>query len=92
MIIARKYKLDAISKYKNEAIGWIGAMFSLVGFSLNSLNLVSSQSIEYLSLNVLGCFLMIIYAVHKKAHASWVLNSIWILMTLVAFAKAYLTL
>lgn len=92
MIIAKKYNLRSVHKYRNEAIGWIGAMFSLIGFSLNSLNLVSSQSIEYLSLNVLGCFLLIIYAIHKKAHASWVLNSIWIIMTLVAFAKAYLTL
>lgn len=92
MIVARKYNLKSFGKYKNEAIGWMGAMISLLGFSLNSLNLVSSQSIEYLSLNVLGCFLLIIYAVHKKAHASWVLNLIWILMTLVAFAKAYLTI
>lgn len=90
MIIVRKYKFEAVRKYKNEAIGWVGAVFSLTGFSLNSLNLVSSQSLQYLSLNVLGCLLMIIYAVHKKAHANWVLNSIWILMTLVAFAKAYL--
>jgi len=91
MIIAKRYKSETIRKYKHEAIGWMGATFSLIGFSLNSLNLVSSQSIEYLSLNVLGCFLLIIYAIHKKAHASWVLNSIWIVMTLVAFAKAYLT-
>ncbi|KEO73746.1 CBU_0592 family membrane protein [Anditalea andensis] len=90
MIAVRRYKLESIRKYKNEAIGWVGAMLSLLGFSLNSLNLVGSQSIEYLSLNIAGCFLLILYAVHKKAHASWVLNSIWILMTLVAFAKTYL--
>jgi len=91
MIIASKYILPSVRRYKNEAIGWIGASFSLIGFSLNSLNLVSSQSIEYLSLNVFGCFLLIIYAVHKKAYASWVLNLIWIIMTLIAFAKAYLS-
>nr|WP_262897621.1 hypothetical protein [Telluribacter humicola] len=38
---------------------------------------------------MLGCCFLIIYAVSKKAHASWVLNSIWLLMTAVALAKVF---
>ncbi|AMM51754.1 hypothetical protein TH61_12005 [Rufibacter sp. DG15C] len=74
-------------KYLKEAIGWAGALCSLLGFSLNTLNLISSQSLTYLLLNVLGCFFLIIYAVNKKAHASWVLNSIWLLITAIALVK-----
>lgn len=81
-----------LRKYAEEAIGWIGALFSLSAFSLNSLNLISSQSIEYLVMNIIGCFFLIMYAYHKKAHASWILNSIWLLITAVALAKAYLLL
>jgi hypothetical protein len=73
-----------------EAVGWIGAAASLSAFSLNSMNVIGSQSIQYLLLNILGCFCLIVYAVFKKAHASWVLNSIWLLMTVVALVKVYI--
>lgn len=79
----------SIRKYMEEIIGWAGAVFSLGAFSLNSLNLISSQSWEYLGLNMAGCFLMIIYAVHKKAYASWVLNSLWLLMSALALSRSY---
>ncbi|WP_207508478.1 CBU_0592 family membrane protein [Telluribacter humicola] len=78
-----------VRRYLVEAIGWAGAVFSLSAYSLNSLNLIRSQSIEYLVMNMLGCCFLIIYAVSKKAHASWVLNSIWLLMTAVALAKVF---
>lgn len=70
-----------------ELTGWTGALLSLAGFSLNSLNLIGSQSVCYLLLNIFGCAFLIGYAVCKKAHASWVLNSVWLLMTVVALVK-----
>ncbi|HWJ26124.1 MAG TPA: hypothetical protein VNS32_06250 [Flavisolibacter sp.] len=73
-----------------ELVGWIGAVASLSAFSLNSLNIISSQSVQYLLLNIFGCFFLIVYAVFKKAHASWVLNSIWLLITVVALFKVWL--
>jgi len=73
-----------------EAVGWSGALASLSAFSLNSLNVIGSQSIQYLILNILGCGFLIVYAFFKKAHASWVLNSIWLLITVVALLKVYL--
>lgn len=72
-----------------EAVGWTGAAASLSAFSLNSMNLIGSQSVEYLVLNILGCFCLILYALFKKAHASWVLNSIWLIMTVVALVRVY---
>ncbi|WP_456064485.1 CBU_0592 family membrane protein [Catalinimonas niigatensis] len=53
-------------KYLEEAIGWTGAVFSLSAFSLNSLNMIDSQSITYLLMNIIGCFFLILYAVSKK--------------------------
>lgn len=80
----------SLRKYMGEVIGWAGAFFSLSAFSLNSLNIISSQSMEYLALNIIGCFFLIMYAVSKKAYASWVLNSIWLLMTAVALVRIYM--
>jgi len=77
-------------KYVMEMLGWSGALASLSAFGLNSLNVIGSQSIEYLALNILGCGFLIVYAFSKKAHASWVLNSIWLVITIIALAKMYL--
>jgi hypothetical protein len=82
MILYRKYLL--------ELIGWTGAVFSLLAYSLNSLNIILSQSKEYLVMNVLGCFFLIIYTFYKKAYANSVLNTIWLLMTIVALIKVYM--
>ena len=73
-----------------ELVGWFGALASLTAFSLNSLNVISSQSASYLILNIFGCSFLIIYAFFKKAHASWVLNSIWLLITVLALVKGYM--
>ena len=72
-----------------EATGWAGALLTLSAFGLNSINLISSQSSTYLLLNLTGSFCLILYANIKKAHASWVLNTIWLLMTTFALVKVY---
>lgn len=74
-------------KYLIEFVGWTGACLSLLAYSLNSLNFINSQSTWYLMLNVIGCFFLIIYTYHKKAYANSVVNSIWLVMTLVAMVN-----
>lgn len=78
-----------MKKYLNEAAGWTGALLTLTAFCLNSQNIISGQSIEYLFLNIAGSFCLVIYAFIKKAPASWVLNSIWMLITAAALIKFY---
>jgi hypothetical protein len=78
-----------LKKYKLEIIGWTGAAFSLGAYAMNTLNIISSQSLEYLMMNIFGCFFLIIYTFSKKAYANSVLNSIWLLMTFVALVKIY---
>lgn len=82
--------MELMRKYVWEGIGWVGALFSLLAFSLNSFNMISSQSVQYLGMNIVGCFLMILYAVSKKAHASWVLNTIFLLMAVIALVRVYI--
>ena len=78
-----------LRKFTEEAIGWAGAVLTLAAFGLNSISILGSQSMEYLLLNLTGSFCLIIYAVVKKAHASWVLNTIWLLMTTFALLKVF---
>ncbi|WP_444850684.1 CBU_0592 family membrane protein [Pontibacter ummariensis] len=77
-------------KYILEGIGWVGAVFALLAFSLNSLNFISSQSFQYLGMQIFGCSLMALYAASKKAHASWVLNAIFLLIAVIALVRVYI--
>ncbi|MCX2682079.1 hypothetical protein OOZ15_19170 [Galbibacter sp. EGI 63066] len=76
-------------KYIWEIIGWIGSVFALLAFSLNSFDIISSQSMMYLGMYSLGCLLMGIYGFSKKAHASWVLNVIFLLMGVIVLIRVY---
>ncbi|EJF10260.1 hypothetical protein [Pontibacter sp. BAB1700] len=78
-----------LRKYMGEAVGWTALSFSLSAFSLNSMGLTHGQSLEYLGMNIVGCFFMILYAVSKKAHASSVLNTIFLLVAVIALVRAY---
>lgn len=79
-----------LRKYLWEIAGWIGALFALFAFSLNSLGVIGSQSLLYLGMYSVGCFLMALYGFSKRAHASWVLNVIFLLMGVVAIIRAFL--
>jgi hypothetical protein len=65
-------------------IGWAGAVVSLVAYSLNTQQLISSRSLVFLSMNTFGCSCLIFYTYRKKAHANVAINSIYLLITLVA--------
>ena len=78
-----------LRKYWIELLGWTGAAFSLLAYSLNSLNIILSQSTSYLLMNIVGCFFLIIYTYHKKAYANSVVNTIWLLMTFVAMLRFF---
>ena len=79
-----------LRKYGWEAIGWIGAFFALLAFSLNSFNVIGSQSILYLGMYSLGCLLMACYGYSKKAPASWVLNLIFLLVAVIALLRIFM--
>ena len=77
-------------KYVWETIGWVGALFALLAFSLNSFNVITGQSLLYLGMYSIGCILMAVYGYSKKAPASWVLNLIFLLVALLALVRIFL--
>ncbi len=81
----------SIRRYMGETVGWVSAVISLSAFTLNSMGFISGQSVEYLVMNIIACFLMMLYAISKKAHASWVLNSIFMGVAVIALIKSFLT-
>ena len=72
------------NKWFVSAIGWIGATTSLSAYSLNSHQIIQSRSFIYLLMNLLGCSFLMFYTYQKGAYANTVLNSIWLIVTLLA--------
>jgi fluoride ion exporter CrcB/FEX len=87
--VKEKTKKVSSGKFIIDSLGWFGALASLLAYSMNSLNMIGSQSMEYLALNVIGCFFLIIYTYSKKAFANSILNSIWLFMTIIAMVKIF---
>ena len=78
-----------LPKYAWEITGWIGALFALLAFSMNSFEMIESQSFLYLGMYSLGCLLMALYGFSKKAPASWVLNIIFLLVAIIAMLRTF---
>lgn len=73
-----------------NAAGWTGAIVSLTACSLNSNGLIVSKSLLYLTMNALACALLIFYTFRKRAFVNTALNSVWLLITLIAFCRLFL--
>jgi hypothetical protein len=73
-------------KYLNF-LGWGGGIVCLTGYGLNTQQFLSSNSLIFLLMNIFGCCCLIYYTFRKEAFANTVLNSIYLLITLVAISK-----
>jgi hypothetical protein len=76
-------------KYLNF-LGWFGGIICLTGYGLNTQQILSSNSPVFLLMNIFGCLCLIYYTYQKKAFANVALNSVYLLMTLVAISKLFL--
>lgn len=76
-------------KYLNF-LGWFGGIVCLIGYGLNTQQILSSNSLVFLLMNTFGCVCLIFYTFRKQAFANTALNSIYLLITLIAVTKAIL--
>lgn len=73
-------------KYINF-LGWFGGIVCLTGYGLNTQQILSSNSLIFLSMNIFGCCCLIYYTFRKQAFANTVLNSVYLLITLIAVSR-----
>jgi hypothetical protein len=73
-------------KYLNF-LGWFGGIVCLIGYGLITQQILSSNSLIFLTMNAVGCICLIYYTYHKKAFANAALNSAHLLITLVAISR-----
>jgi hypothetical protein len=71
--------------YRNlNLIGWVGGSVCLAGYGLNTHQILSSNSISFLTMNIFGCCCLIYYTYRKEAFANAALNAVHLLITLLA--------
>jgi hypothetical protein len=73
-------------KYLNF-LGWFGGIICLIGYALITQQIVNSNSLIFLLMNTIGCICLIYYTYHKKAFANAALNSVHLLITLLAISR-----
>lgn len=74
-----------------SALGWLGAVSTLVAYTLNSHELIQSRSHIYLMMNAVASAFLLIYTFRKGAYANTAINIVWLTVTMHAFLSAYLT-
>lgn len=69
-----------------EIAGWYGAVAILIAYTLVSLEIVSSSSWIFHTLNLTGALGVMTVALYKKVYQSVVLNVVWAAVAVIALA------
>lgn len=77
-----------LDKYLNQ-LGWGGGIVCLLAYGLNTQGLLASKSPTFLWMNLLGCCCLIYYTYRKQAFANTALNSVYLLVTMVALGRQW---
>ena len=70
-----------------STLGWAGTFLILIAFFANSLSFISSTSMIYQIMNLLGSVGIFTVAFYKKDYPPAFLNLIWFLISLFAIVK-----
>lgn len=70
-----------------DFIGWSGGAVCLLAYCLNTQQVLSSDSMAFLMMNVIGCVCLIYYTFCKGAFANVALNSVYLLITVFAIGR-----
>lgn len=68
-------------------LGWSGSVMVIVAYGLNSYQRISSDSLLFLLLNLIGGILLIIYSAYLSAFANTFINVVWVIIAIPALWK-----
>ena len=73
-----------------EVLGWLGAGLLLLAYALVSRGVVAARSLRYQAMNVLGALLLALNSAVNGAWPSVGLNTVWLVVGVVAVTGALL--
>lgn len=62
-------------------VGLVGSVLSLTVFFLNQVDQLSNKSIWYDSINALGAFFLVVYALDQQVWPFVITNAVWFLVS-----------
>ena len=72
-----------------EIIGWVGSLCVLIAYGLNSYQRLSSTSLWFIGLNLVGSALLIVYTIVRDAYASTFVNVVWVIIAVIAIFRYF---
>ena len=70
-----------------QIIGMLGMLLVLLAFTLLKLNKIKHEELFYNLLNLVGSFFLVLSAIYTKGYAFMILNSVWVIFSLVDIFK-----
>jgi hypothetical protein len=68
-------------------LGWTGSVMVIAAYGLNSYQKMTSDSMAFLLLNLIGGVLLIIYSAYFSAFANTFINVVWVVIAVPAIFK-----
>lgn len=65
-----------------DVLGWVGAIILLVAYTLNIMQKLETDSSYFLSINLLGAFLLTVNAYSTESYPFLVVNLFWVLVSI----------
>jgi hypothetical protein len=70
-----------------DVLGWIGSLFVVAAYGLNSYQKIKSDSLVFYGMNVAGGILLIIFSIYKEAYPNVFINIVWVVIAIPALIK-----
>ncbi|MCX8490879.1 MAG: hypothetical protein ORN54_07415 [Cyclobacteriaceae bacterium] len=68
-------------------LGWIGSLLVIGSYGLNSYQKIKSDSLIFQLMNLAGGIFLIINSVYKEAYPFTFINTIWVLIAILAIIQ-----
>ena len=70
-----------------QTIGWAGSFMVIAAYGLNSYQKITSDSLTFLLLNLIGGTFLIAFSIYVKAFPNTFINVVWVIMAIPALVK-----
>ena len=70
-----------------STLGWVGSLLVIGAYGLNSYQKIKSDSLVFQLMNLAGGILLIINSVYKEAYPFTFINTVWVLIAILAIFR-----
>jgi hypothetical protein len=68
-------------------LGWIGSLLVIGAYGLNSYQKITSNSLTFQLMNLVGGVLLIVNSIYKEAYPFTFINVVWVVIAILAIFR-----